>query len=154
MITLHINLSKQVLYLYRNDTLLYTCPISSGAAGIGSEPGSGKTPIGKFIISDKIGHQAPENAIFISRQIAGLYPSDIPAGMDENSDYILTRILWLDGTEPHNDNTHERYIYLHGTNRTDLLGTPASHGCIRLAPKDILHIFDLVPVYTPVTITK
>ena len=37
--------------------------------------------------------------------------------MDEHSDFILTRILWLDGLEPHNANTRSRYIYIHGTNK-------------------------------------
>ena len=40
-----------------------------------------------------------------------------------------------------------RFIYLHGTNREDLLGTPASHGCVRMANADILHLFDLLAPY-------
>ena len=33
--------------------------------------------------------------------------------MNEHSDFILTRILWLDGLDPGNANTQERYIYIH-----------------------------------------
>ena len=63
--------------------------------------------------------------------------------MNEHSDFILTRILWLDGLDPENANTRERYIYIHGTTRTDSLGTPDSHGCLRLSPQDMLTLFDL-----------
>lgn len=66
-----------------------------------------------------------------------------PESLDEHSDFILTRILWLDGLEPHNANTRSRYIYIHGTNDTELLGTPASHGCIRLSPRDMMALFAL-----------
>ncbi len=44
---------------------------------------------------------------------------------------------------PHNANTRSRYIYIHGTNDTELLGTPASHGCIRLSPRDMMALFAL-----------
>ncbi len=150
--TLHLDLTAQRLTLLDGAQVMYSCPISSGAAGIGTEPGSGKTPTGRFRICAKIGHGEPIDTIFISRQAAGHYPTDIPHGMDENSDFILTRILWLDGLAPHNANTRSRYIYLHATNRTDLLGTPASHGCIRLSPQDMINVFDMVDEHTEVVI--
>ncbi len=151
---LHIDLSHQQLNVLENGhTVMFTCPISSGAAGVGTQEGSGRTPIGKFRICAKIGDGEALDTIFISRAPVGHYPTDIPAGMDENSDYILTRILWLDGIEEHNANTRSRYIYLHGTNRTDLLGTPASHGCIRLAPQDMLTVFELTQEDAEVIIT-
>ena len=62
----------------------------------------------------------------------------------------MTRILWLDGLEPHNANTHERYIYIHGTNHEEAIGEPASHGCIRMRNADVVELFDLVEVDTPV----
>jgi lipoprotein-anchoring transpeptidase ErfK/SrfK len=45
-----------------------------------------------------------------------------------------------------NANTRDRYIYFHGTNREDLIGTPASHGCIRMKNADIAELFEVVPV--------
>lgn len=140
---LHINLSRQRLTLESGASVLLECPVSSGKAGIGHENGSGKTPVGRFRICQKIGAGMPGDTIFLSRLPAGRYPDAIPAGMDEHSDFILTRILWLDGLDAANANTRERYIYIHGTNRTDLLGTPASLGCIRLSPRDMLELFDL-----------
>ncbi|MFA5041157.1 MAG: L,D-transpeptidase, partial [Bdellovibrionales bacterium] len=71
---------------------------------------------------------------------------------DTEDDLVLTRILWLEGRESHNANTKERYIYIHGTNREDLLGTPASHGCIRMSNNEIIELFDLIPVGASVEI--
>ena len=132
--SIRINLSCQELVLEKSGKILLRCPVSSGKAGAGYEEGSGKTPTGHLCICKKIGDGEPEDTIFISRLPAGRYPAAIPKSMDEHSDFILTRILWLDGLEPHNANTRSRYIYIHGTNDTELLGTPASHGCIRLSP--------------------
>jgi hypothetical protein len=64
-------------------------------------------------------------------------------------DWILTRILWLDGVEPGKNkggmvDTHARYIYIHGTHEEHKIGTPASHGCIRMKNADVAELFDLV----------
>ena len=60
--------------------------------------------------------------------------------------------MWLDGLEPHNANTHDRYIYIHGTNHEALVGQPASHGCIRLRNADVIELFGLVDAGTEVYI--
>ena len=39
-----------------------------------------------------------------------------------------------------------------GTNHEALLGQPASHGCVRLANRDIIRLFPLVPRGTEVSI--
>lgn len=140
---IRIDLPRQELALEASGNILLRCPVSSGKAGTGHEEGSGKTPTGHFRICRKIGDGEPADTIFISRLPAGRYPSALPEGLDEDSDLILTRVLWLDGLEPHNANTRSRYIYIHGTNRTDLLGAPASHGCIRLSPHAMLALFAL-----------
>ncbi|MCF7676247.1 MAG: L,D-transpeptidase, partial [Akkermansiaceae bacterium] len=56
------------------------------------------------------------------------------------------------GLDPDNANTMDRCIYIHGTNREDLFGTPASHGCIRMRNADVIGLFDLVPEGTPMII--
>jgi UDP-N-acetylmuramate--alanine ligase len=40
--------------------------------------------------------------------------------------------------------SYERYIYIHGTGREDLIGTPLSHGCVCLRNRDIMRLFDTV----------
>lgn len=72
-----------------------------------------------------------------------------PLATEENpsdEDLVLTRILWLEGIDPANINTKERYIYIHGTNQEALIGHPASHGCIRLRNNDMLDLFERVEV--------
>ncbi|MDX1353211.1 MAG: L,D-transpeptidase, partial [Thiomicrorhabdus sp.] len=72
-------------------------------------------------------------------------------------DWILTRILWLSGTQLGINrlgfvDTMQRYIYIHGTPDSEPMGTPLSHGCIRMRNKDLVELFDLVELYTPVEI--
>ena len=58
--------------------------------------------------------------------------------------------MWLEGLEPGfnrggNVDSHERYIYIHGTADQASIGRPASHGCIHLADADLIPLFDLLP---------
>ena len=74
-------------------------------------------------------------------------------------DWILTRILWLSGLEPGRNrlgevDTFRRYIYLHGTPDTQPMGTPLSHGCIRLRNADMLALFERVPPHCRVRIDE
>ncbi len=118
---------------------LLSYAISSSRFGLGHEPGSFKTPLGKFIIREKMGAGAPCYMIFQSRRATGQL-----ASLGGEEDHVLTRILWLHGLEPNNANTYDRFIYIHGTNQEDHLGSPASKGCIRLANRDIIELFDLL----------
>lgn len=127
-----------------------TYPVSTSRYGLGSEPGSNKTPLGKFTILEKIGDGCLWGTIFSSRQAIGLWS---PA-FETDLDLITTRILWLDGVEKHNANTHDRYIYIHGTNHEDRLGTPASHGCIRMANWHVVELYDMVASGTRVEIRE
>jgi lipoprotein-anchoring transpeptidase ErfK/SrfK len=45
-----------------------------------------------------------------------------------------------------------RYIYIHGTPETTLLGQPGSHGCIRMRNADLVELFDRVATGTQVEI--
>lgn len=71
---------------------------------------------------------------------------------------VLTRILRLRGMEPGLNtgsgvDSFERYIYIHGTNREDLIGTPMSHGCVCMRNQDIIELFDEIKEGTIVYIT-
>lgn len=147
---LMVKIAMQSLAVYENGYCLAQFPISSALAGLGTEEGSYKTPTGHFAIAEKIGEGEPLYTRFISRQAQGIYTPSLSPHLEE--DLILTRILWLTGLEEHNKNTYARYIYIHGTNQEDRLGTPASLGCLRLSNKDMLHLFNLVEVGTPLTI--
>ena len=115
-------------------------PVSTATAGTGNRPDSYRTPIGWHAVAEIIGGGAPLGQPFVSRKPAGPPLTDFASG---DTDAILTRILVLDGLEPAlNRNSRARCIYLHGTNREDLLGTPASKGCIRMRNQDIARLAD------------
>ena len=114
----------------------------------GQEEGSNKTPLGKFRVSDKIGEAMPAGTIFVGR--VPLRPDD---PLPPTQDLVLSRILWLDGRRA-NANTRDRFIYIHGTKHEDKIGEPDSHGCIRMRNADVIELFDLVDVDTPVTIRE
>lgn len=137
---MRVDIFRQMLDLRHHGELIASWPISTSMFGVGFEPGSFKTPTGRFMVAEKIGAGAPLWAEFKSRQ-----PTGVVAAPGGEQDGILTRILWLSGLDEENANTRDRYIYFHGTNREDLIGTPASHGCIRLRNADMAELFDLVP---------
>jgi L,D-transpeptidase YbiS len=121
--------------------------ISTSRFGLGTEPGSNKTPTGCFRIAEKVGDGAPPGEIFISRVPTGKIGQE-----GDEKDHVQTRILWLDGLGPDNGNTYGRYIYIHGTNAESRLGTPASYGCIRMNNLDIIDLYDRVGLDTAVEI--
>ncbi|NJK90897.1 MAG: L,D-transpeptidase [Blastochloris sp.] len=145
-----ISIPQQLLEVFHDGECVFSVPCSSSQFGLGTEEGSYRTPTGRFHIAEKIGQGQPLGAIFQSRQPTGQLWS--PDNDSTEEDLILTRILWLAGDEPHNANTQSRYIYLHGTNHEDRIGSPSSHGCIRLRNRDMMELFDLVEVLTPVHI--
>lgn len=144
---IHVSVAEQTLHLLLNGQSVKSWPVSTSKFGLGTEPGSYRTPTGRFRIAEKIGDGLPERAILRSRQPTGELAK--PGG---DEDHVLTRILWLEGLEPANQNTRDRYIYIHGTNQEDAIGTPASHGCVRLRNADVAELFDRVPAGTPVFI--
>jgi L,D-transpeptidase YbiS len=148
---LHIQVSvrDQELKLRRGRKIIRRYPISTSRFGLGSEEGSHKTPLGQFRVSDKIGESMPAGTIFVGR--VPLKPED---PLPPTEDLVLSRILWLDGMEPHNANTRDRFIYIHGTRHEDKIGKPDSHGCIRMRNRDVIELFDLVDLGTPVTIRE
>jgi lipoprotein-anchoring transpeptidase ErfK/SrfK len=145
--SIHISVARQQLVLKRGRAIERIFPISTSKYGLGQEEGSFKTPIGRFRIAKKIGAGEPHDTAFKAR--VPLRPS---AEMLRADDLVMSRILWLDGLEPHNQNTFDRYIYIHGTNHEEDIGKPASHGCIRMRNADVAALFELVDEGTPVVI--
>src|SRR4051794_6478103 len=62
-----ISIRDQQLVLKDGRKKLRTYPISSSRFGLGTREGSMKTPLGKFLVSDKIGHGAAPGTIFKAR---------------------------------------------------------------------------------------
>ncbi len=137
---IRVSIDKQRLSLVENQKTIREYAISTAARGMGFAEGSFRTPTGRFRLIDKIGREAASNTIFKGRVPAGTWNP----GKDQGEDLILARILRLDGLDPENHNTRDRYIYIHGTNDTKNLGRPASHGCVRMSPSDIIDLFPMV----------
>ena len=136
-------------------------PVSTAANGVGEEDGSGKTPRGWHRIVAAIGQGQPENAVFIGRRPSGEIYSQALAEKYPERDWILSRILWLQGLEVGRNrgrcngkgcDSMRRYIYIHGTPDTEPMGVAQSHGCVRMRNADVVHLFDLAPAGTLVWI--
>jgi lipoprotein-anchoring transpeptidase ErfK/SrfK len=147
MKSIHVSIRDQRLTVKENEQAVRSFPVSTSRFGIGTQEGSMKTPTGRFRIAEKIGSDMPRETIFRSRM--PLNPSD---ALPETEDLIMSRILWLDGLDPQNANTRERFIYIHGTKHEHKIGTPASCGCVRMRNADVAELFDLVDEGTPVVI--
>lgn len=144
-----VSIRDQRLTLSRDGEILRSYPVSSSRFGIGTEEGSMKTPLGRFRIAEKIGDTAASGTIFKARVALG--PDD---PLPDTEDFITSRILWLDGLDEHNANTRDRFIYIHGTRHEGEIGTPASHGCIRMRNADVIELFTLVDETTQVVIRE
>lgn len=141
-----VDAGEQSLVLWRDGEAIRKFKVSTGKAGLGCTDGSGKTPIGWHRIAEWIGRDALPGQVFVSRKPTGEVVPQEEWKSDAAADMVLTCIMWLEGLEsglnsgPGVD-SHERYIYLHGTNQEHLLGRPASHGCIRLSNRDATELF-------------
>ena len=142
-----VHVPSQTLDLTDGGTLVRRYAVSTSRFGLGSEPGSYKTPAGRFRIAEKIGDGAVPGEIFISRA-----PTGKIGGESDEHDHVQTRILWLDGLDADNANTHDRYVYIHGTNAESRLGTPASYGCVRMGNADIIDLYARIAVGAAVEI--
>jgi len=150
-----VDSAAQALWLVREGHAERGWTVSTSDKGLDNREGSGGTPPGVHRVVRKIGADAAPGTVFVSREPTG----EIWAGpaAPHEGDLILTRILVLDGCEEgvnrgEGIDSRARYIYLHGTNHETLLGTPVSHGCVRLASADIMEVFDLVDEGAPLVI--
>ena len=152
---LEINLRHQRLQLWDQGRVLGEYAVSSGGNGVGEINGSGCTPRGQHVIRARIGGDQPAGSVFRARRPTGeIWTPELHARFP-GRDWILTRILWLSGTERGRNrlgcvDTFRRYIYLHGTPPTTRLGLPGSKGCIRMANTDIIALYDQVGAGTVV----
>jgi len=144
---IYVHVPSQTLDLIDNENVVRRYVISTSRYGLGSEPGSNKTPTGRFRIAEKHGDGAEAGTIFVSRQSTGAFGKP-----DDPKDHVQTRILWLAGLDPENANTYDRYVYIHGTNAEGHLGAPASEGCVRMSNDDVIDLYDRVETGMEVTI--
>ena len=144
-----VDSARGLAELVCSDGFVEQWPVSTAKAGLGSRSGSNRTPPGWHRAAERFGAGAAPGTMFVSRRPNGRVVP--PAGWrapDPAEDAILTRVIWLAGLEPGVNagpgvDSHERCIYLHGTNQEQLLGTPASHGCVRFSNAAVEELFDM-----------
>ena len=156
---IRIELRAQRLELLEGERVLAAWTVSTAARGAGEREGSFQTPRGLHEIRAKIGAGAPAGAVFAGRRPTGEVCTPDLARAEPGRDWVLSRILWLRGLERGRNrlgrvDSMRRYIYIHGTPDEASLGTPASHGCIRMRNTDVIALFDLVEPGTRVEIVE
>ncbi len=154
---IEVSLGDQRLTLWRDGADAVVFPVSTARNGPGERMNSYCTPCGAHVIAEKIGDGAAPGTVFVGRKPSGeVYAPGLRAHHPER-DWILTRILWLAGTEPGRNqggdvDSYQRYIYIHGSPADVPMGQPGSAGCIRMTNADVIWLFDQVEVGTPVLI--
>ncbi len=145
-----ISVPDQQMLVLKEGAPIAKYPVSTSKFGLGDRPNSYATPPGRMEIARKIGAGARPGTVFKDRLPTGeILPVDAPG-----RDPIVTRILWLRGTEPGNANAFSRYIYIHGTPEERNVGQPVSFGCIRMRSNDVIELYDTVGVGADVIVTR
>lgn len=150
-----IDIDTQMMRIIQGSEVLYQARCASAEKGVGSIMNSLQTPLGWHSVVKKIGDGAPWGQVFRAR---------IPTrevwqtGEDTKEDLVLTRVMLLTGEEPGlnkggNVDSFARHIYIHGTNDESRIGTPSSHGCIRLTNDDVIETFSMIPKGIKVLLT-
>ena len=122
-----VDRSHFTLRLYRHLKLVHTYRIAVGRAGL-------ETPAGLYRIADR--QVNPSWHVPLSAWAGSLAGQVIPPGP---ADPIKARWLGFhDGAG------------IHGTDELSSIGTAASHGCIRMSIPDVLQLYPLVPLGTPI----
>ncbi len=152
-----IHAERQQMFCYNDDLLSYTYSVSTGKNGLGEKQDSECTPRGLHKIHSIIGLEHAINSVFVGRVWTGeIYTPQLAQDCPKR-DWILTRILRLEGLEDGCNkggdvDTLKRFIYIHGTPDITVLGTPNSRGCIRMNKQDIVTLAEWVHVGTHVFI--
>tara|TARA_B100000287_G_C20562040_1_gene752871 strand:+ start:309 stop:893 length:585 start_codon:yes stop_codon:yes gene_type:complete len=154
---LFISINKQKLYHIKLNKVLSSYYISSSKYGVGSKSGSNKTPLGLHKIKEKHGDKTPINGRMIGRIFYGEISTIYTDKTKSKTDDVTSRIFWLEGLEKGKNkgqgiDSYDRYIYIHGTSEEGMLGSPASHGCIRMSNKDVIDLYKIIEVGTLVVI--
>ncbi|RKZ88804.1 MAG: peptigoglycan-binding protein LysM [Gammaproteobacteria bacterium] len=135
-----INLAEMRLYYYPKPHKGKRQQVITHPIGVGREGWT--TPLGKTQITQKKKDPTwtpPASILAEHLEKGDPLPKVVPAGPDNPLGAYAMRLA-MPG-----------YL-LHGTNRPYGVGLRVSHGCIRLFPEDIEHLFGIVPVNTPVEI--
>ena len=145
-----VSVPDQRMAVVENGICIAKYPVSTSKFGVGDRPRSFATPLGMLQVAAKVGDNAPVGAVFHGQRRTGEILQPNAPGRDP----IVTRILHLRGLESQNARAFGRGIYIHGTAEESRIGRPASYGCIRMKSRDVVRLFDSVPVGARVEIVN
>ena len=137
-----VNIAQMRLYYFPPRShdereIVYTYPIGIGRV-------NWKTPSGVTTVVRKVVNpvwRPPADIAQEHRDEGDPLPAEIRPGPDNP---MGTRALYLGWPE----------YAIHGTNKPVGVGMRVSHGCMHLYPEEILQLYDLVPVGTPVRVVN
>ncbi len=124
---LELRLKQRRLRVWQDNRVIRSYPVAVGKPGW-------ETPQGDFVVEVKV--KDPVWQSFTSGQ-------QIPARHPRNPLGRHWIGFWSDGVDA---------IGFHGTPYPETIGQAVSHGCVRMYPRDIAELFDLVEVGTPVRV--
>lgn len=150
------SLDEQKIYLLDQERI-QSWPISSALKGSGTRKNSYQTPLGWHLLRAKIGKELAPYSVLKARRFKGEL-CDLQ-NADPAKDWILSRILWLSGMQKGlnrlgQQDSMQRYIYIHGTNQENLIGQAVSHGCLRMKNLDVIELFEQVTSGSPLLIAQ
>lgn len=154
-----VRISEQRLYLLEAGEVAHSYPVSTSRYGIGNRQDSYRTPLGVHRIADKIGDGVPPGTIFKRRKSKGEIAEILRGDVAGQHDFVTSRILWLTGLEPGVNrgpgiDSHDRFIYIHGTHAEGRIGQPASYGCVRMTNRDVIELYGRLVVDNLVVIVE
>jgi len=172
---LYLDGKKQKLYLFEKGNLTKKYDVSTGAAGFGNEPNTGKTPKGLITIKKKVGSGLPDSTLLVNLRpvkkkngeyltlpTCDSFTDRIFRGLKRIKQYIIPGDLSDEDEAYMKCEAHvltralvlipSRGIYIHGTNRENHLGQPLSSGCIRMSNSDVKDLYNKVGVGTKIYI--
>jgi lipoprotein-anchoring transpeptidase ErfK/SrfK len=145
-----VSVPEQKLYVFDPDGhKVAAYRVSTSKFGLGDSRSSYATPTGQLEVAAKYGHGAELGTVFRHCRPTGEICQPNAPGRDP----IVTRILCLRGLEKQNEHAFSRGIFIHGTPEERNIGRPVSWGCIRMKSRDVVDLFNQIPLGTRVEIT-
>ena len=144
------SIKDQLIVRFHNGKSVKDYLMSSSKRPPSCKENSLGTPDGLHEVCEKIGEGEPLGMVFKGRKPIGLKYEEC-SEEEREKNLITTRILRLQGLEDglnkgEGIDTYDRYVYIHGTNHEENLGSPASSGCLQVSNAEAVELHDEIPL--------
>ena len=153
-----VSIAEQEMYHQKDGKSVKTYVISTSLKPPSCRENSWGTPLGLHRVCEIIGGDQPLGMVYRARKPINCLYWECDVEMRKKN-LITSRILRLEGLQPGLNNgegidTFDRFVYIHGTNHEEKLGTPSSSGCIQLSNQDVIELAEGVPTGTHLFISE